>query len=41
MTYKKKIFKLLIKCGSADERFLYRLYVSLREYLSEKEGGAE
>ncbi len=39
MTWKKTIFKLLRKCGSDDEWFLYRLYISLRDYLAEKESG--
>lgn len=37
MTWRKTLFKLLWKCGSDDEWFLYRLYISLRDYLEEKE----
>lgn len=41
MSWRKKIFKLLCKCGTGDERFLYRIYISLRDYLAEKESGVE
>lgn len=37
MTWRKTLFRLLWKCGSDDEWFLYRLYISLRDYLAEKE----
>lgn len=37
MTWRKTLFRLLWKCGSDDEWFLYRLYISLRDYLLEKE----
>lgn len=37
MNYRKMIIGLLRKCSSDDEWFLYRLYISLREYLAEKE----
>ena len=41
MTWKKHFFRLLWKCGSDDERFLHRLYISLRDYLLEKGRGVE
>lgn len=37
MIWRKTLFRLLWKCGSDDEWFLYRLYISLRDYLLEKE----
>lgn len=39
MTWRKMLFRLLWNCGSDDEWFLYRIYISLRDYLSEKESG--
>lgn len=38
MTYKELIINLLYKIDS--ERFLRRIYVSLREYVRENEGAA-
>lgn len=41
MTWRKALLKLLWKCSVEDEWFLYRIYISLRDYLSEKESGME
>lgn len=37
MTWRKTLFNLLRKCSPDDEQFLRRLYISLRDYLAEKE----
>lgn len=37
MTWRKTLFRLLWKCSADDEWFLYRIYISLRDYLAEKE----